>query len=64
MKPRSFGRLAQDGAGGWLFLYRPWLVLPRHSVQLPPGEMAVLKGALYGGGGETLEVDVRVELAG
>lgn len=46
VKPRSFGRLAQDGAGGWLFLYRPWLVLPRHSVQLPPGEMAVLKGAL------------------
>lgn len=46
VKPRSFGRLEADGAGGWLFLYRPWLVLPRHSVQLPPGEMAVLKGAL------------------
>jgi len=46
VKPRSFGRLAEDGAGGWLFHYRPWLVLPRHSVQLPPGEMAVLKGAL------------------
>ncbi len=46
VKPRSYGRLAQDGAGGWVFLYRPWLVLPRHSVQLPLGEMAVLKGAL------------------
>ncbi len=45
-KPRSYGRLEGDGAGGWVFLYRPWLVLPRRSVALPPGEMAVLKGAV------------------
>lgn len=46
VKPRSYGRLEGDGAGAWIFLYRPWLVLPRRSVALPPGEMAVLKGAL------------------
>lgn len=46
VKPRSYGRLEGDGAGGWNFLYRPWLVLPRRSVRLPAGEMAVLKGAV------------------
>ena len=46
VKPRSYGRLEGDGAGAWIFRYRPWLVLPRRSVALPPGEMAVLKGAL------------------
>ncbi len=46
VKPRSFGRLEGDGAGAWIFRYRPWLILPRRSVQLPAGEMAVLRGAL------------------
>ncbi|MEO8195647.1 MAG: hypothetical protein ABI689_02880 [Thermoanaerobaculia bacterium] len=46
VKPRSFGRLEGNGAAGWIFRYRPWLVLPRRSVPLPPGDMAVLRGAL------------------
>ncbi len=46
VKPRSYGRIEGDGAGSWLFRYRPWLILPRRSVPLPAGEMAVLKGAL------------------
>lgn len=46
VKPRSYGRLTSNGAGTWLFRYRPWLVLPRRTVPLPAGEMAVLKGAV------------------
>lgn len=46
VKPRSYGRLEGDGAAGWIFRYRPWLILPKRSLPLPPGEMAVLKGAV------------------
>lgn len=46
VRTRTFGRLEADGAGGWLFRYRPWLVLPRRAVAVPAGEMAILKGAL------------------
>ena len=46
VKARSYGRLESSGAGPWFFRYRPWLVLPTRSVPLPPGGMAVLKGAI------------------
>ena len=46
VKPRSYGRLEGNGAGSWIFRYRPWLILPKRSVPLPAGEMAVLKGAV------------------
>lgn len=46
VKPRSFGRLEGGGAAGWIFRYRPWLIFPKRTVPLPPGEMAVLKGAV------------------
>ena len=46
VKARSYGRLESNGAGAWIFRYRPWLVLPQRSVPLPPGGMAVLKGAI------------------
>ena len=46
VKPRSYGRLIWNGADPWIFRYRPWLILPRRSVPLPAGEMAVLKGAI------------------
>ncbi len=46
VKPRSYGRLVWQGTEPWIFRYRPWLVFPARSVPLPPGEMAVLKGAV------------------
>jgi len=46
VKVRSYGRLIWNGADPWIFRYRPWLVLPRRSVPLPAGEMAVLKGVV------------------
>ncbi len=46
VKVRSYGRLVWTGADPWIFRYRPWLILPRRSVPLPAGEMAVLKGAI------------------
>ena len=42
---RSFGRLETNGAA-WFFSWRPWLVLPRRALALPPGETAILKGAI------------------
>ncbi len=46
VKVRSYGRLVWTGADPWIFRYRPWLILPRRSVPLPAGEMAVLRGAV------------------
>ena len=46
VKARSYGRLEWNAAGPWIFRYRPWLVLPKRSIPLPPGEMAVLRGAI------------------
>ena len=43
---RSFGRLEQDPQGRWRFRFRPWLVLPARRIALPPGELAVLRGAV------------------
>ncbi|MSU36690.1 MAG: hypothetical protein EXS36_16650 [Pedosphaera sp.] len=44
---RTFGRIFRDDAGGLMFVYRPWLVLPERSVPLPVGRYVVGQGLLY-----------------
>jgi hypothetical protein len=44
---RSYGRLQPTGSGGWVFRWRPWLVLPARTVPVGPGShLALLRGAL------------------
>jgi len=47
MPIRSYGRLSSDLAGTRNFEYRPWLVLPKKTFELPPGDYAVGQGLLY-----------------
>jgi hypothetical protein len=45
---RTYGKLCvPDAAGNRVFEYRPWLVLPRRKLILPPGNFAVGRGFLY-----------------
>ena len=47
MPVRSYGKLFSDLTGKRLFEYRPWLVLPKRTLDLPPGDYAVGQGLLY-----------------
>ncbi|HEV7405625.1 MAG TPA: hypothetical protein VGO11_21960 [Chthoniobacteraceae bacterium] len=44
---RTYGRLARAESGEVTFVYRPWLVLPRRTMRLAPGSVAVAKGVLF-----------------
>ena len=44
---RTNGRLVRNEFGEVIFLYRPWLFLPRRAVAVPTGSVAVAKGLLY-----------------
>lgn len=44
---RTYGRLNTDAEGRRTFEYRPWLVLPLRTVELPVGNYAVGRGILY-----------------
>jgi hypothetical protein len=47
MPIRSYGRLMSDLSGRRTFEYRPWLLLQRKSLELPPGDYAVGEGFFY-----------------
>jgi hypothetical protein len=42
---RTYGRLDRRDAG-WVFRYRPWLVLPARETALPAETLAIVRGAL------------------
>lgn len=44
---RTYGRLARNVAGRLLFHYRPWLILPRRTLELPEGRYAPGRGLFY-----------------
>lgn len=44
---RTFGRIKRDGSGKVVFVYRPWLILPKRAVALPPENMVVAAGAMF-----------------
>jgi hypothetical protein len=44
---RSYGRLHQDAEGKLLFKFRPWLVLPERSVEVPRDGLVVGKGVFF-----------------
>lgn len=47
MPIRSYGKLLTEPTGKRTFEYRPWLFLPKKSLELPAGEYAVGRGLLY-----------------
>ena len=44
---RSYGRLVKNEQGRLVLNYRPWLILPRRSVELPEGQYEAGCGAFY-----------------
>jgi hypothetical protein len=44
---RTWGRVARDATGRLQFAYRPWLVLPGRTVELPAAGLAVGRGAFW-----------------
>jgi len=44
---RTYGRLTRGPKGELVLRYRPWLILPRKSLTLPPGRYAVGRGLFY-----------------
>ncbi len=44
---RTYGTLSRGPSGELILSYRPWLVLPRRAVTLPPGKYAVGRGLFY-----------------
>ena len=44
---RTYGRLTRAEDGSVTFSYRPWLVLPKRSVEMPSGDIAIAKGLLF-----------------
>lgn len=44
---RTYGTLSRGSNGELILSYRPWLVLPRRTVTLPPGKYAVGRGLFY-----------------
>ena len=44
---RTFGRLARNEKDELVFNYRPWLVLPRRTLVLPPGTYEAGRGLFY-----------------
>jgi hypothetical protein len=43
---RSYGRVRMCAEGRLFFEYRPWMILPRRSVELPQGRLHLRKGLL------------------
>jgi hypothetical protein len=51
---RTYGRLSRGPQGELILSYRPWLILPRRTLTLPPGKYAVGRGLFYS---EIIECD-------
>jgi len=51
---RTYGRLSRDEKGNLVLTYRPWLVLAKRTLTLPPARYAVGKGLFYS---EILQLD-------
>jgi len=47
MPIRTYGKLFTDAAGKHTFEYRPWLFLPKRTLELPDGKYAVGRGLFY-----------------
>lgn len=47
MPIRTYGRFFTDASGKRTFEYRPWLILPKRTLELPPGNYAVGRGLFY-----------------
>jgi hypothetical protein len=47
MPIRTYGRLFSDMSGKRTFQFRPWLVMPKQTMELPPGDYAVGEGLFY-----------------
>jgi hypothetical protein len=44
---RTYGRLCRDGQGKLVLRYRPWLVLPQRSLEIPDGKYEAGRGVFY-----------------
>jgi hypothetical protein len=44
---RTFGKLSRNDEGALVFNYRPWLVLPQHTLVLPAGNYEAGRGLFY-----------------
>lgn len=44
---RTYGKLSRGSQGELILTYRPWLLLPKRTMTLPPGKYAVGKGMFY-----------------
>jgi hypothetical protein len=44
---RTYGRLHQDADGRLLFKFRPWLVMPERTIEVPREGLVVGKGVFY-----------------
>jgi len=47
MPIRTYGKFYTDTSGKLTFQYRPWLVLAKRTLELPPGKYAVGRGLFY-----------------
>jgi hypothetical protein len=56
---RTYGRLSRGPEGQLILRYRPWLILPRRTLALPPGKYAVGRGLFYS---EIIQVDTEETL--
>src|SRR6185436_16468781 len=44
---RTYGKLCRDGQGKLILQYRPWLVLPERTLELPAGQYETGRGLFY-----------------
>jgi hypothetical protein len=44
---RTYGKVVREADGALVMTYRPWLVLRRHTVKLPPGHYVVGRGLFF-----------------
>jgi hypothetical protein len=44
---RTYGTLRRDDQGSLVLQYRPWLVLPKRTLTLPPGQYVIGQGLFY-----------------
>ena len=44
---RTYGKLCRDGQGKLVLEYRPWLILPKRTVELPEGKYEAGRGLFY-----------------
>jgi hypothetical protein len=45
--PRTYGKLSHNDKGEFVFHYHPWLVLPKRTLTLPPGDYEAGRGVFY-----------------